>query len=292
MIDLNFLFVSTLNGVIYGAFLLLTSLGLSLVFGLGRVVNFAHGAFYAIGGYALLEVMRRTGVGYWPALVIAPVLVVPLAIAVERVTIAPIRRRHDIYTLLVTFGVSFMIIGGIEYYWGTGTTLIPTPAPFGRTFSIFGNQYPFYRLSAAALSLLVSAAVFAFVQFTPFGLRIRAITDDGEMAEALGIDTRWLLTIVFGVACGLAAFAGALGTPVFAVQPEMGMSILLDSFLAVILGGLGNLAGSAVGAFIVALTKSIGGGYIADWSIALLFVVVGAVLIFRPTGVLGRGRVA
>lgn len=290
--DLNFLFVSTLNGVIYGMFLLLTSLGLSLVFGLGRVVNFAHGALYAMGGYALLEVMRRTGGEYWPALVVAPLLVVPVAILIERATIFPIRQRHDIYTLLVTFGVSFMIVGGIESAWGTSTSLIRTPYPFEGTVDILGNQYPLYRLVAAGVSLIVSAGVFAFVQFTPIGLRIRAITDDGEMAEALGINTKWLLTIVFGAAAGLAAFAGALGAPIFAVHPEMGMSILLDSFLAVILGGLGNLPGSAVGALVVALTKSIGGGYIADWSIALLFIVVAVVLIVRPTGVFGRGRAA
>ena len=290
--DLNFLFVSTLNGVIYGMFLLLTSLGLSLVFGLGRVVNFAHGALYAMGGYALLEVMRWTGGGYWPALVVAPLLVVPVAILIERATIFPIRQRHDIYTLLVTFGVSLMIVGGIEASWGTGTSLIRTPRPFEGTVDLLGNQYPLYRLVAAGVSLVVSAGVFAFVQFTPIGLRIRAITDDGEMAEALGINTKWLLTIVFGGAAGLAAFAGALGAPIFAVHPEMGMSILLDSFLAVILGGLGNLPGSAVGALVVALTKSIGGGYIADWSVALLFIVVAVVLIVRPTGVFGRGRVA
>lgn len=290
--DLNFLFVSTLNGVIYGAFLLLTSLGLSLVFGLGRVVNFAHGALYAVGGYALLDLMRRAGLGYWPALALAPLLVVPFAIAVERLTIFPIRGRDEIYTLLVTFGVSFMIIGGIEYSWGTGTALIPTPKPFEGTVNILGNQYPLYRLFAAAFSLAVSAGVFAFVQFTPIGLRIRAITDDGEMAQTLGINTKGLLTVVFGAAAGLAAFAAGLGAPIFAVQPEMGTGILLDSFLAVILGGLGNLPGTAVGAFIVALTKSIGGGYIADWSIALLFGIVGLVLIVRPTGVLGRGRVA
>jgi len=291
-VDLNFLFISVLNGVVYGAFLLLTSLGLSLVFGLGRVVNFAHGALYALGGYALVEVMRRTGLGYWPALTAAPLVVFPVALAIERATIFPIRQRPDIYTLLVTFGVSFMVIGAIEQTWGTGTTLLKTPAPFTGTLDVLGNQYPRYRLFAAAVSLLVSAGVFALVQLTPVGLRIRAITDDAEMAEALGIDTKRLLTLVFGGAASLAAFAGALGAPIFAVHPDMGMSILLDSFLAVILGGLGNLPGSAIGAFVVALTKSIGGGYVADWSIAFLFVVVAVVLIVRPTGVFGRGRVA
>ena len=281
-----------LNGVVYGAFLLLTSLGLSLVFGLGRVVNFAHGALYALGGYAVIAVINRAGLDYWMALIVAPLLVVPIAIAIERLTIYPIRDRSDIYTLLVTFGVSFILIGGVEYIWGTGTTLLKPPARFVGTVDVFGNQYPLYRLFAAGVSLAVSAAVFAFIQFTPIGLRIRAITDDPGMAEALGVNTKWLLTLVFGAAAGLAAFAGALGAPIFAVHPEMGTSILLDSFLAVILGGLGNLPGSAIGAFVVALTKAIGGGYIADWSVAVLFVVVAVALIFRPTGVFGRGRVA
>ncbi len=290
--DLNFFLSSALNGVVYGAFLLLTSLGLSLVFGLGRVVNFAHGALYALGGYAVIAVINRTGAGYWTALLLAPLAVVPIAIAIERATIHPIRNRSDIYTLLVTFGMSFILIGAVEYVWGTGTMLLKPPTPFEGTVEIFGNQYPLYRLLAAGVSLAVSGGVFAFIQWTPIGLRIRAVTDDPGMAEAIGVNTKWLLTLVFGAAAGLAAFAGALGAPIFAVHPEMGMSILLDSFLAVILGGLGNLPGSAVGAMVVALTKSIGGGYIADWSVAVLFAVVAIALIFRPTGIFGRGRVA
>ena len=290
--DLSFLFANAVNGAVYGAFLLLTSLGLSLVFGLGRVVNFAHGALYALGGYGLVAVMQRLGLGFWPALVVAPLLVVPIAIAIERVTIHPIRGRPEIYTLLVTFGVSFMVIGALEYVFGTATTLVEVPRLFAGTVVIFGNEFPIYRLAAAGLSLAVSGAVFAFVQFTAIGLRIRAVTDDPGMAEALGVNTTRLLTLVFGAAAGLAALAGALGAPIFAVHPEMGSGILLDSFLAVILGGLGNLPGSAIGAFFVALTKSIGGGYVADWSIAILFVVVAVALVFRPTGLFGRGRVA
>jgi len=290
--DLSFLFANAVNGAVYGAFLLLTSLGLSLVFGLGRVVNFAHGALYALGGYGLVAVMQRLGLGFWPALVVAPLLVVPIAIAIERVTIHPIRSRPEIYTLLVTFGGSFMVIGALEYVFGTATTLVEVPRLFAGTVVIFGNEFPIYRLAAAGLSLAVSGAVFAFVQFTAIGLRIRAVTDDPGMAEALGVNTTRLLTLVFGAAAGLAALAGALGAPIFAVHPEMGSGILLDSFLAVILGGLGNLPGSAIGAFFVALTKSIGGGYVADWSIAILFVVVAVALVFRPTGLFGRGRVA
>jgi branched-chain amino acid transport system permease protein len=291
-VDLNFLFVSALNGVIYGAFLLLTTLGLSIVFGLGRVVNFAHGALYALGGYFVLDLARRTGAGFWASALAAAVLVIPIGVVIDRLTIAPIRRRSDIYTLLVTFGVSFVIVGAVETTWGRGTMLIAPPPRLTGTVSVLGNPYPLYRLVAAGVSLLVSACVFAFIHLTPTGLRIRATTDDSEMADAIGIDTGWLLTAMFGAAAGLAALAGALGAPVFAVHPEMGMAILLDSFLAVILGGLGNLPGSALGALVVALTKSIGGGYIADWSIALLFTVVAIVLIVRPTGLLGRGRVA
>jgi branched-chain amino acid transport system permease protein len=291
-VDLNFLFVNILNGVVYGSFLLLTSLGLSLVFGLGRVVNFAHGALYAMGGYALIAVMHAGGAGYWLALVAAPLLVIPIAMAIERATIDPIRHRPDVDTLLVTFGLSSMIVGAIEYVWGTGTTLLPPPSPFAGTVAVLGNQYPLYRLVAALVSLLVSAGVFAVIAFTPIGLRIRAITDDPGMAEALGVNIKRLLTLVFGFAAGLAALAGALGAPIFAIHPEMGMNILIDSFLVVVLGGLGSLPGSAIGAFFVALTKSIGGGYFAEWSTAFLFLIVAVALIVRPTGVFGHGRVA
>ena len=290
--DWNFLFVNILNGVVYGSFLLLTSLGLSLVFGLGRVVNFAHGAIYAMGGYALIVVMYGIGAGYWLGLVAAPLLVIPIAMVIERVAIRPIRHRPDVDTLLVTFGLSSIIVGGIEYVWGTGTKLLPPPSPFAGIVDVFGNQYPLYRLVAAVVSLLVSAGVFVVIQFTPIGLRIRAITDDPGMAEALGVNRKRLLTLVFGCAAGLAALAGALGAPIFAIHPEMGMNILIDSFLVVVLGGLGSLMGSVIGAFFVSLTKSIGGGYFAEWSTAILFLVVAVVLIARPTGVFGHGRVA
>jgi branched-subunit amino acid ABC-type transport system permease component len=290
--DINFFFVNALNGVVYGAFLLLTSLGLSLVFGLGRVVNFAHGALYALGGYALVTAMQRLGASFWVALLLAPLPVTAVAIAIERATIHPIRDRPEIYTLLVTFGMTFMLIGAIEHIWGTGTSLVRPPSSLQGTIQIFGNRFPIYRLVAAAISLLMSAGVFAFIQFTPIGLRIRAITDDPGMAQAIGINTQWLLTLVFGAAAGLAAFAGGLGAPIFAVHPDMGSGILLDAFLAVILGGLGNLPGTATGAMFVALTKSIGGGYIAEWSIAVLFALVAVALIFRPTGLFGQGRAA
>ena len=290
--DINFFFVNALNGFVYGAFLLLTSLGLSLVFGLGRVVNFAHGALYALGGYAFVTATQKLAAPFWLALLIAPIPVAIIAIAIERFTIYPIRDRPEIYTLLVTFGMTFMLIGAIEHLWGTGTTLVQAPGALQGTVQIFGNPFPIYRLVAAGISLLLSGGAFAFIQFTPIGLRIRAITDDPGMAQAVGINTQWLLTLVFGAAAGLAAFAGGIGAPIFAVHPDMGSGILLDAFLAVILGGLGNLPGTAIGAMFVALTKSIGGGYVAEWSIAVLFGLVAVALIFRPTGLFGQGRVA
>ena len=289
--DLNFFFVIVLNGVIYGSFLLLPTLGLSLVFGLGRVANFAHGQLYALGAYVAVNVIDALG-GFWPAVIISPGLIFLFAVAVELLTIAPIRNRSEIYTLLVTFGLSLMIVGAIQQYWGTGAFLVPAPVRLQGTVSILGNEYPVYRLVAAALSLLVTAGIFAVVRWTPIGLRIRAAADDGEMALAIGINTKRLMTVVFASAAALAAFGGALGAPIYTVNLGMGSSVLLDSFLAVIVGGLGNLPGSAIGAFIVALAKNIGGGYLSDWSIAVIFGAVGLMLIVRPKGVFGRGRVA
>ena len=291
MTELNFLFTNTLNGVIYGSLLLLPALGLNIVFGLGRVVNFAHGSFFALGAYVLFAVTPLVG-GYWPVLLLVPFAVMVVGCVVDRLVIYPIRHRPEIDTLLVTFGLAFVLVGVIEYIWGTGTHLIQTPAPFGGGVQIFGNQFPIYRLAAAAISVAVSAGVFMFIHATPIGLRIRAITDDAEMADAVGINTRLLLTVMFGAAVGLAGFSAALAAPIFAIQPEMGLTVLIDSFLVVIIGGLGNLPGTVIAAFIIAITKSIGGGYIADWSIAIMFVVVGIVLVFRPAGIFNTGRVA
>ena len=132
--------VSLLNGVLYGAFLLLTSLGVSLVFGLGRVVNFAHGALFALGGYALVAVMKAAGAPFWLALIVGPLLVVPVAIVIERATIYPIRHRPEIYTLLVTFGLTFILVGGIEMIWGSGTTLVTSPPALSGSVNTIGME--------------------------------------------------------------------------------------------------------------------------------------------------------
>ena len=291
MSEFNFLFTNTLNGVIYGSLLLLPALGLNIVFGLGRVVNFAHGSFYALGAYVLFALGSFVG-GYWLVLVCVPFVVMIVGCAIERLVIYPIRHRPEIDTLLVTFGLAFVLVGVIEYQWGTGTHLLKTPEQFHGEVLIFGNQFPIYRLVAAGISIAVSASVFAFIHATPVGVWIRAITDDAEMADAVGINTRLLLTVTFGAAVGLAGFGAALFAPVFALQPEMGLTVLIDSFLIVIVGGLGNLPGTVIAAFIVAITKSIGGGYIADWSTAITFAVVGILLVIRPAGIFNTGRVA
>ena len=192
----------------------MTSLGLSLVFGLGRVVNFAHGVLVRPGG-VFLHHLPALPLG-WGAMVFAPLVVVPLAIAMEWLTIAPIRNRDEIYTLLVTFGLSFMITGAIEYLWGTETTLIKPPVIFQGTVDILGNQFPVYRLFASALSLVVTGLVFVFIQFTPVGLKIRAITDDNENGRERSASTRAGCSRAYsGGAAGFAAFAGALGAPIF-----------------------------------------------------------------------------
>ena len=170
--ELNFLFVNIVNGLVYGSFLLLTSLGLSLVFGLGRVVNFAHGAFYALGGYVLISVMR-VGAGFWLALAVVPVVLTGIGLALEAGLIRRLRKRPEVDTLLATFGLSAMLVGGIEYLWGTSTTIVKPPLGFEGIVQVLSNDFPIYRFAAAGLSLLMAAGVLAIVQWTPLGLRIR-----------------------------------------------------------------------------------------------------------------------
>lgn len=278
------------NGLIHASLLLLSALGLSLIFGLGRVANFAHGAFYAVGGYVFLTALQRIGVGFWPALALTPAVAFVVAIVLERLVIAPVRPRDEIYTLLATFGLSLVIVGFIEFSAGTGTVIVRPPQWLAATVDVAGVPLPVYRLFAAIISIAVSALVFALVQFTPSGLRIRAITSDQTMAAALGIPVARTAALVFAGATAMVAFAGALGAPIYAVHPEMGTAVLLDSFLVVVIGGLGYLPGAVAGVLIVALVKSLGAVSFPEWSTALLFLLVALVLVWRPTGVFLRGR--
>jgi branched-chain amino acid transport system permease protein len=282
------LLVNLLSALVYGSLLSLISFGLTLVYGLGRVVNFAAGAFYALGAYVMLTLTSLTG--YWYAIVIAPLLVGFVGLLVERGLIRPIRGRPEIYTLLATFALATTFTGVIQRVWDPRPRLVDAPIP--GAFEILGGPFPKWRIYAAMIAIVAVAAVWLGLYLTDLGLRIRAASDNRLMASLLGLDTFKTLTIIFVLSCGMAGLAGVLAGPIFSVRTTMGNDLLIDSFLSVMIGGLGSLRGAVLGSYVIALLKILPVGWLdGEWASITAFVLVVLVMLARPTGLLGEGRI-
>ena len=274
----------------YGSLLMLVTVSLTLVFGLGRVINFAVGVFYALGAYFLLTLMPRAG-GYWPALVIGPLLVAPIGLVIERVVIRRIRDRPEIYTLLLTFAIAVTFTGIIQAGWDPRPELVNNP--ISGAFEILGGPYPKWRIFGAAIAMGVGLVAWLALHRTTAGLRIRGASENRTMVSLLGLNTLKVLTLTFGVSAGMAALAGALAGPMFSVRSTMGNDFLIDAFLAVMLGGLGSVRGAVVGAYLIGMLKTVPIGWMAAEDAAILsFGVVVLTLLLRPKGLFGEGRVA
>ena len=281
--------LNLLNGWLYSSLLMLTSMGLTMVFGLGRVVNFAMGVFYALGAYFILTFEPQLG-SYWPVLLLGPIVVAPIGLILERSLIRPIRDQPEIYTLLLTFAIAIMFGGIITTSWGADS-FFPS-APISGAQPILNGLYPNWRIVGGVIACFIGAIVYFGVNSTTAGLQVRAGSENGLMASILGLNTLRLNSLIFGLSAGLAAFAGVLAGPMFTVRPVMGNDFLIDSFLAVVIGGLGSLRGAVVGAFIIGVQKNIIIQWIdAQWAFAIGFAIVAAVILFRPKGIFGEGRV-
>ncbi len=285
---MELLAVNIVGSWVYGSLLMLVSLGLTLVFGLGRVVNFAVGVFYALGAYFMLTLLPY--VGYWACLLLAPPVVAVVGLALERGVIRPIRGRSEIYTLLATFALAITFTGIIQTGWDPRPRIIESPV--GGAFDILGGLFPKWRVYGAAIAMLTGLAVWLTLYKTTAGLRIRAASDNRVMASLLGLDTYGVLTATFTLSCGMAALAGVLAGPMLSVRATMGNDLLVDAFLAVIVGGLGSLRGAIAGAYLIAMLKSVPIGWLeAEWASVLAFSLVVLIMLVRPAGLFGEGRI-
>jgi branched-chain amino acid transport system permease protein len=278
-----------LNGLTIGVVYVLLAAGLSIVFGVMDVVNFAHGELFALGAYLALAVVVSTGaVGFWVALFVAPLLVAVVGAVVERVTLRPLYGRDPIYGVLVTFGLAIVVEEGIFLVWGPGPQPFSPPGVLQGPIEILGTFYPRYRLFVIVFGVLVAVALWLFLQRTRIGMIVRAGNLDSEMVEAMGINVQRIFTGMFGVGVALAAMGGIVAGPVFGVYPTMGTSILIEAFIVVVIGGLGSIRGSFVGALIVGISQSVGSTYISQYVSILLFALMIVVLLFRPYGIYGQ----
>jgi branched-chain amino acid transport system permease protein len=275
-----------LHGVVFGAALGLLALGLTVIFGLLGVMNFAHGELYMLGAYAGIVVIGVTQ-SFWVALIAAPMLVAGLAAVTEVSLLRPLYRREPLYGLILTFGLALVLREGVRQIWGGDMRRILAPVP-GST-PLLGMTYPNYRLFLLAAASLMLLAIWLFFTRTRAGVLVRAAVQDAEMLDGLGVDVRRLFTLTFAGSAALAALAGLLLAPVFTVYPQMGVEMILLAFIVVILGGMGSMGGSVVAAFAIGIAQSLFSLWMNPQRVAIaIFGIMIVVLIVRPRGFFGR----
>src|SRR5580693_5834325 len=281
-IPFDLIVIQTVNGIVTGMILALIASGLTLIFGIMDVVNFAHGELFMLGAYLGVIVMATTG-NFWLALVVASLAIALLGAALQIVTLRPLLGRDPLMTILVTFGISLVL----QNYalWQFGPVARKIPEPFTGHFTLFYLEYPWYRLVIAGLSAAIIGALWLFLKYGTFGIWIRATTQDRTMAQAMGIPVPWVHTAVFALGSGMAAASGVLFAPMVGVSHTMGLDWVLKAFIVVVVGGMGNFVGSIAAAIFISLIEA----YTTIWldpsrAVIVSFVILILTLLFRPTG--------
>ncbi|HTY65842.1 MAG TPA: branched-chain amino acid ABC transporter permease [Alphaproteobacteria bacterium] len=280
------LLFNVVNGLIIGAFYALMALGLSLILNLSGVINFAHGGFLAIGGYLAYTLLPY--LGFWGALVISPFLVAFIGVAVERVLIRRLYGRDPLYSLLLTFGLAFMIEDGTRFIWGAQSKPFQIPSWLAAPLSTDLFFLTGYRVFMMALVAAVVIGLFVILNRTRLGLRIRAGTLDLETVSVLGVNVRVLRNLNFGLGIYLAGLAGVLASGMLGLQPTVGDNLIMPSFIAIIVGGLGSLPGTLFGGVLIGVASGITTVFFPAASEAVIYVIMAAVLIVRPRGLFGE----
>jgi branched-chain amino acid transport system permease protein len=280
------------NGLVGGAFYALLALGLSVIFGMLGVVNFAHGAFYMLGAFGAYILLDSFGVNFWIALILVPVVLGVAGVLIERVFIRRLTGLDPLYGFLFTFGLALILQDAVKRGYGVQSQPYPRPSALSGSLDLGLFDYPAYQVFVLALSLLVCAGTWLMLTRTRVGMIVRAATERPELTRALGIDVgRWVAP-VFGFGVALAGLAGVLAAPMRAVNPLMGADLIITVFAVVVIGGLGSIFGSVAAGFGIGLVSALGNLYVPALSQTLVFVVMAAVLLWRPAGLFGREEAA
>ncbi len=279
--------INLLNGLSWGMLLFLISLGLTTVFGVLGVLNFAHGSFFMLGAYLCMQVMHIIP-SFWLGILIGPLSVALLGVVIERVLLRRTYGRDISFQLLLTFAILLVLDDAVRIIWGPGYHVVDPPVLLSGVFTIFTRTYPVYRLFLVIAGPLIGLSLWTFFQFSRWGKIIRAAAMDREMAEGIGIRVPLLFTAVFALGSWLAAMGGALAAPHQSLAPSMGERIIIESFIVVVSGGMGSFPGAFVGALILGLFESFGTVFLGSAQMAVPYILLAAVLLIRPHGFLGR----
>jgi len=274
------------NGLIIGAFYVLMALGLSLILNLSSVINFAHGNFLALGAY--LAYTLSPTIGYWGALLVSPLLTALIGVGVERLMIRRIYGRDPVYSLLLTFGFAFVIQDVCRYIWGPNGLPMGLPAILSQPITPELFFITWYRVFMVTFVIVAVIGLFAFLRYTRIGLRIRAGTFDLETVATLGVNVRDLRTFNFAVGCMLAGLSGVLAAGQLGINPNMGDDLLMTSFIAIIVGGVGSLIGTLFGGLLIGMAAALTTVFYPAASEAVIYAIMMLVLLVRPRGLLGE----
>jgi branched-chain amino acid transport system permease protein len=287
MEELRLFALQLITGIALGSLFVLLAVGLSLIFGMLTVVNFAHGAYFAVGAYLGVYVFTLSG-NFWLGVVAATLGVGLVGLATERFLVRPLYGRGIDYPLLLTFGLSYVMIDLIKIIFGVDGMPISTPAALRGSVNVGVGQFPLYRLFLIGATALIVGALWLFIEKTRYGLIIRAGARDPEIVRVLGIDVSRVWLVVFGIGTAIAGLSGILAAPIRAVTPEMGIPVLAESFVVTVVGGMGSLPGAVVAGLLVGVVYSITSLYVPDFAETSIFVLMALVLVIRPRGLLGR----
>jgi branched-chain amino acid transport system permease protein len=284
---LSFLLVQCLNALSQAALLFFLGVGLTLIFGIMRIVNFAHGTFYMLGAFLGYSTVRFTG-SFWAALVIGPLIAGGIGAGFEIGLLRRLYRRDDSAFLMVTFGLTLVLGEIIRLVWGVDALQVEVPAVFSGIVFLFDEPFPVYRLFLAGAGVVVAVAIWQFLERTRLGLLIRATSQNAEMVHALGVDVNLVRSAIFGIGCGLAALGGVLASPLVTASLGMAGNAIIDAFVIVIIGGMGSFPGSLLAAILVAFVQVFGTYYFPDFALAAMYMLMLLVLVVRPGGLLGK----
>jgi branched-chain amino acid transport system permease protein len=282
------LFGQLLLGLINGAFYALLSLGLAVIFGLLKIINFAHGALYMLGAMATVILFDTLGISYWAALFVAPLLVGCVGVAIEYFLLRKIAGQDHIYSLLLTFGVALIIQGVLTNIYGVSGLRYSMPDVFKGGMNLGFMFLPYYRAWVIVIALLVCFGTWFMIEKTKLGAYLRAGTEDSQLMQGFGINVPLLVSLTYGFGVMLAAFAGALAAPIYAVTPDMGSHILIVVFAVVVIGGMGSIAGAIVTGVLMGVIEGLTKTFYPPASSAVIFLVMVVVLLVRPSGLFGK----
>ena len=267
--------------------LFLISVGLTTVFGVLGVLNFAHGSFFMLGAYLCMQIMHVMP-NFWLGLIFAPLLVAVLGVIVERVLLRQVYNRDITFQILLTYSLLLVLDDAVRLIWGPAYHVVDAPAALSGVFGLFGATYPVYRIFLVVMGPLIGLGLWSFFRYSRWGRIIRAAASNRGMAEGVGIRVPLLFTSVFAFGTWLAAFGGALAAPHQSLAPSMGEKIIIESFIVVVAGGMGSFAGAFVGALLLGLFEAFGTVFLGRVQMAVPYILLAAVLLFKPTGLFGK----